>query len=228
MKFEAEKNLLKFIFVSFLALATAGCVHRIVIAAVCALVEPDSYKELEHYSLERCDAVTASAMAAEERGGGDRGVRVWNEDDASRTEVNYTVTYKSTPLHFGTNVVCVSVTSEGDSDIKITNVYSGNILCRHKAGNAIILQCAAVFGEGECERLLVVKSHRTYYNKSLIHVFDKSFNCVWEYEVNGRSWRAVSSENFPNAAFLRKWHPNDNADFYRITSVPGSPDTKSH
>ena len=84
-------------------------------------------------------------------------------------------------------------------------VFRSQILCRHDGGHSIILQCAAAFGRGADERLLVVKPNATYRNESVIHIFDQSFTCVWEMEhVPGRRWRAVVSPRFPDSVFLCK------------------------
>ena len=187
------------ILVSSLALA-AGCVSRI---------------DIEHWTLEPCDAATTAEIARLVEEGEIRDSRVWNDnvpyEERERRRYKLrdgtTIATKSSPIRFGTNTVCVAVaaTSEGDyiqiadSMFKITE-----ILGRHRAGWGYILPCAASFGSGEDERLVVVKAPRTYHNWSQVYVFDQSFKCVWESEeIEGRSgWRAVMSPSHPDSVFL--------------------------
>ena len=113
------------ILVSFLAIA-AGCVSRI---------------DIEHWTLEPCDAATTAEIAR---------------------------------------------------------------LVEEGVGHGWIMPCAASFGSGEGERLVVVKAPRTYHNGSQVYVFDQSFKCVWESEEieDRRGWRAVHSPMHPDSVFL--------------------------
>ena len=118
---------------------------------------------------------------------------------------------ESSPIRFGTNTVCVAVaaTSEGDYiQIADSMFKTMEILGRHRAGWGYILPCAASFGSGEDERLVVVKAPRTYHNWSQVYVFDQSFKCVWESEeIEGRGgWRAVVSPAHPDSVFLYNKH----------------------
>ena len=197
------KPFARMILVSSLAFA-AGCVSRI---------------DLEHWKLEPCDAATTAEIARLVEKGASRDGRVWN-DNVSHKEWERrqyelrdgtTIVSESSPLRFGTNTVCVAVaaTSEGnyiqiaDSMFKTTE-----ILGRHRAGWGYILPCAASFGSGEDERLVVVKAPRTYHNWSQVYVFDKSFKCVWESEeIEDRGgWRAVVSPSHPDSVFLYNKH----------------------
>ena len=66
------------------------------------------------------------------------------------------------------------------------------------------MPCAASFGSGVDERLVVVKAPRTYHNWSVVYVFDQSFRCVWQSdEVKDRGgWQAVLSPKYPDTIFL--------------------------
>lgn len=64
----------------------------------------------------------------------------------------------------------------------------------HPGGWSRLLQCVAVVRHADRELLVVVKGYRTYYNYSLIHVFDADFNCIWEGEVYGRGLRVTKIE----------------------------------
>ena len=185
--------------VSSLALA-AGCVSRI---------------DIEHWTLEPCDAVTTAEIARRVEEGVSMDGRVWNDNVSheERMRRQYklrdgtTIVSESSPLRFGTNMVCVAVaaTSEGAS-IQIADAVfkTTEILGCHRAGWGYILPCAASFGSGEDERLVVVKAPRTYHNKAKVYVFDRSFKCVWESEeIEDRSgWRAVLFPSYPESVFL--------------------------
>ena len=123
------KPFARMILVSFLAIA-AGCVSRI---------------DIEHWTLEPCDAATTAEIAR---------------------------------------------------------------LVEEGVGHGWIMPCAASFGSGEGERLVVVKAPRTYHNGSQVYVFDQSFKCVWESEEieDRRSWRAVVSPSHPDSVFLYNKH----------------------
>ena len=189
----------KAILVSSLALA-AGCVSRI---------------DIEHWTLEPCDAATTAEIARFVEEGASSDGRVWNDNVSheERMRRRYklrdgtTIVSESSPLRFGTNTVCVAVaaTSEGDYiQIADSMFKSTEILGRHRAGWGYILPCAAAFGNGENERLVVVKAPRTYHNWSRVYVFDQSFKCVWESEgIEDRGgWRAVLSPSHPDSVFL--------------------------
>ena len=64
--------------------------------------------------------------------------------------------------------------------------------------------CAASFGSGEDERLVVVQAPRTYHNWSQVYVFDQRFKCVWESDEieDRRGWWAVVSPSHPDSVFL--------------------------
>ena len=193
------KPFARMILVSSLALA-AGCVSRI---------------DLEHWTLEPCDAATTAEIARLVEEGASRDGRVWNDNVSyeERERRRYklrdgtTIACESSPIRFGTNTVCVAVASHNgktciqiaDSVFKATAIFG-----RHSAGHGWIMPCAASFGSGEDERLVVVKAPRTYHNWSQVYVFDQSFKCVWESEEieNRRGWRAVHSPMHPDSVFL--------------------------
>ena len=187
------------ILVSSIVLA-AGCMSRI---------------DIEHWTLEPCDAATTAEIARLVEEGASRDGRVWNDNvrHEERERRRYmlrdgtTIATESSPIRFGTNTVCVAVaaTSEGDYiQIADSMFKTTEILGRHRAGWGYILPCAASFGSGEDERLVVVKAPRTYHNWSQVYVFDQSFKCVWESEEieDRRGWRAVMSPSHPDSVFL--------------------------
>ena len=98
----------RIILVSSLAFAT-GCVSRI---------------DIEHWTLEPCDAATTAEIARLVEEGASRDGRVWNDNvrHEERERRRYklrdgtTIATESSPIRFGTNTVCVAVaaTSEGD------------------------------------------------------------------------------------------------------------------
>ena len=191
------------ILVSSLAFA-AGCVSRI---------------DLEHWTLEPCDAATTAEIARLVEEGASRDGRVWNDNVPyeERERLRYklrdgtTMATESSPIRFGTNTVCVAVaaTSEGDYiQIADSMFKTTEILGRHRAGWGYILPCAVSFGSGEDERLVVVKAPRTYHNGSQVYVFDQSFKCVWESDEieDRRGWRAVVSPSYPDSVFLYNKH----------------------
>ena len=189
----------RIILVSSLALA-AGCMSRI---------------DIEYWTLEPCDAATTAEIARFVEEGASRDGRVWNDNvrHEERERRRYmlrdgtTIATESSPIHFGTNTVCVAVASHNgkdciqiaDSAFKATAIFG-----RHSAGHGWIMPCAASFGSGEDERLVVVKAPRTYHNWSQVYVFDQSFKCVWESEEieDRRGWRAVMSPSHPDSVFL--------------------------
>ena len=198
------KPFARMILVSFLALAVAGCVSRI---------------DIEHWTLEPCDAATTAEIARLAEKGASKDGRVWNNNISyeERERRRYKlrdgtlIAVESAPIRFGTNTVCVSVAShEGKDCIQIADsVFKATaILGRHRAGNGWIMPCAASFGSGEDERLVVVKAPRTYHNWSKVYVFGQSFKCVWESEeIEDRSgWRAVVSSLHPDSVFLYNKH----------------------
>ena len=151
----------RIILVSSLALA-AGCVSRI---------------DLEHWTLEPCDAATTAEIARLVEEGASRDGRVWNDNvrHEERERRRYklrdgtTIASESSPIRFGTNTVCVAVASHNGEDcIQIADsVFKATaIFGRHSAGHGWIMPCAASFGSGEDERLVVVKAPRTYHNKA--------------------------------------------------------------
>ena len=85
----------------FLVLA-AGCVSRI---------------DLEHWTLEPCDAATTAEIARLVEEGASRDGRVWNdnvrheEPEQRRYKLRdgTTIASESSPIRFGTNTVCVAV-----------------------------------------------------------------------------------------------------------------------
>ena len=186
------------ILVSSLAFA-AGCMSRI---------------DIEHWTLEPCDAATTAEIARLVEEGASRDSRVWNDNvrHEERERRRYklrdgtTIACESSPIRFGTNTVCVAVASHNGDDIQIADsvLKATAILGRHRAGHGWIMPCAASFGSGEDERLVVVKAPRTYHNWSHVYVFDQSFQCVWESEEieDRRGWRAVLSPMHPDSVFL--------------------------
>ena len=210
------KSFARIILVSSLAFA-AGCVSRI---------------DLEQWTLEPCDAATTAEIARFVEEGASRDSRVWNnnipyeERERRRYKLRdgTTIASESSPIRFGTNTVCVAgaATSEGDYiQIADSMFKTTEILGRHRAGWGYILPCAASFGSGEDERLVVVKAPRTYHNWSQVYVFDQSFKCVWESEeIEGRSgWRAVMSPSHPDSVFLYNKH----VACYRLLRTGTSP-----
>ena len=197
------KPFARMILVSSLALA-AGCVSRI---------------DIEHWALEPCDAATTAEIARLVEEGASRDGRVWNDNvrHEERERRRYklrdgtTIASESSPIRFGTNTVCVAVASHNgkdciqiaDSAFKATAIFG-----RHSAGHGWIMPCAASFGSGEDERLVVVKAPRTYHNGSQVYVFDQSFKCVWESDEieDRRGWRAVMSPSHPDSVFLYNKH----------------------
>ena len=190
--------------VSFLALAAAGCVSRV---------------DIEHWTLEWCDAATTAEIARLVEEGASRDGRVWNnnipyeERERQRYKLRdgTLIAVESAPIRFGTNTVCVAVASpEGKDCIQIADsVFKATaILGRHRAGHGWIMPCAASFGSGEDERLVVVKAPRTYHNGSQVYVFDTNCKCVWESEeIEDRAgWRAVRSPSHPDSVFLYNKH----------------------
>ena len=197
------KPFARIILVSSLALA-AGCVSRM---------------DLEHWTLEPCDAATTAEIARFVEEGASRDSRVWNDnvpyEERERRRYKLrdgtTIATESSPIRFGTNTVCVAVaaTSEGDYiQIADSMFKTTEILGHHRAGWGYILPCAASFGSGEDERLVVVKAPRTYHNWSQVYVFDQSFKCMWESEeIEDRGgWRAVVSPSHPDSVFLYNKH----------------------
>ena len=197
------KPFARIILVSSLALA-AGCVSRM---------------DLEHWTLEPCDAATTAEIARFVEEGASRDSRVWNDnvpyEERERRRYKLrdgtTIATESSPIRFGTNTVCVAVaaTSEGDYiQIADSMFKTTEILGHHRAGWGYILPCAASFGSGEDERLVVVKAPRTYHNWSQVYVFDQSFKCVWESDEieDRRGWRAVVSPSHPDSVFLYNKH----------------------
>ena len=193
----------RLILISSLAFA-AGCVSRI---------------DIEHWALEPCDAATTAEIARLVEEGASRDGRVWNDNFSheERERRRYklrdgtTIACESSPIRFGTNTVCVAVASHNGEDcIQIADsVFKATaIFGRHSAGHGWIMPCAASFGSGEDERLVVLKAPRTYNNGSQVYVFDQSFKCVWESEeIEGRSgWRAVMSPSHPDSVFLYNKH----------------------
>ena len=218
------KSLVRIIVVSSLVLA-AGCVSHIVISLVSAALddglsmaggESYSYEEREHYSLVPCNAVTTAEIARLVEEGASKDGRVWNANISSHEEWlarryklrdGTTISSESSPIHFGTNTVCVSVAYHKERDyIQIADSINKTtaILGRHRAGHGCIMPCAASFGSGVDERLVVVKAPRTYHNWSVVYVFDQSFRCVWQSdEVKDRGgWQAVLSPKYPDTIFL--------------------------
>ena len=206
------KSFGRMILVSFLALA-AGCVSRI---------------DIEHWTLEPCNAATTAEIVRFVEEGASRDGHVWNNNVSheERMRRRYelrdgtTIVSESSPLRFGTNMVCVAVaaTSEGDYiQIADSMFKTTEIIGRHRAGWGYILPCAASFGSGEDERLVVVKAPRTYHNWSQVYVFDQSFKCVWESEeIEDRSgWRAVVLPSHPDSVFLY----NGSVACYRLVRV---------
>ena len=152
------KPFARMILVSSLALAAAGCVSRI---------------DIEHWALEPCDAATTAEIARLVEEGASRNGCVWNNNvpHEERERRRYKlrdgtlIAVESAPIRFGTNTVCVSVAShEGKDCIQIADSVfkSTAIFGRHSAGHGWIMPCAASFGRGEDERLVVVKAPRTY------------------------------------------------------------------
>jgi hypothetical protein len=171
--------------------------------------------DIEHWALEPCDAATTAEIARLVEEGASRDSRVWNDNVSheERMRRQYklrdgtTIVSESSPLRFGTNTVCVAVASHNGKDcIQIADsVFKATaIFGRHRAGHGWIMPCAASFGNGEDERLVVVKAPRTYHNWSQVYVFDQSFKCVWESEEieDRRGWRAVVSPSHPDSVFL--------------------------
>ena len=197
-----------------------------VVALLC-LAGCASRPNIEEFAFVPCDGATTAEIARLAEFGSGADDRVWNNDRGReaywKNAGNTPVWYESSPLRLGTNVVCVSVSKESSS-IQITGSSNrSQVLCRHDAGHSIILQCAAVFGCGNGERLLVVKPNMTYCNESVVHIFDQSFICVWEMaHVSGRSWRAVVSPRFPDSVFLCKKHLGTGEyECYQITKAAG-------
>lgn len=194
-------------------------------AAMLGLAGCASRPNIEEFAFVPCDGATTAEIARLAKVSGGTDDRVWNiNKDRDRAAENAAVWYESTPIRFGTNMVCVAVAKLGrkGSPIQIADaVFRSQILCRHDAGHSIILQCAAAFGRGENERLLVVKPNATYRNESVIHIFDQSFTCVWEMEhVPGRRWRAVVSPRFPDSVFLcQKDLDTGEYECYKITKA---------
>lgn len=184
--------------------------------------------DIEEFSFVPCDSATKAEIALLAEFGGGTDGRVWNiNKDRDRAAKDAAVWYESAPIRFGTNTVCVSVakSKRTGSPIQIADAVSrSQILCCHDAGHSIVLQCAAAFGRGADERLMVVKPKATYRNESVIHIFDQSFTCVWEMEhVPGRSWRAVVSPRFPDSVFLcQKDLDTGEYECYQITNAAGS------
>ena len=197
-------------------------------AVMLCLAGCTSRTNIEKFVFVTCDGATTAEIARLAEFGGGVDGRAWNNDrdcDAfKQVAKNADVWYESAPIRFGTNMVCVAVAELGrkGSPIQIADaVFRSQILCRHDAGHSIILQCAAAFGRGENERLLVVKPNATYRNESVIHIFDQSFTCVWEMEdVPGRRWRAVVSPRFPDSVFLcKKDLDTGEYECYKITKA---------
>ena len=184
-----------------------------------------SRSNIEEFSFVLCDGATKAEVVRLAKVGGGTNGKAWNiNKDRDHAAKDASVWYESTPIRFGTNAVCVAVAELGSkgSPIQISDaVFRSRILCRHDAGHSIILQCAAAFGRGADERLLVVKPNATYRNESVIHIFDQSFTCVWEMEhVPGRRWRAVVSPRFPDSVFLcQKDLYTGEYECYQITKV---------
>jgi len=95
------KPFARIILVSSLALA-AGCVSRM---------------DIEHWTLEPCDAATTAEIARLVEEGASRDGRVWNDNvrHEERERRRYklrdvtTIASESSPIRFGTNTVCVAV-----------------------------------------------------------------------------------------------------------------------
>ena len=134
------KPFAQIILVLTLVLAT-GCVSRI---------------DIEHWTLEPCDAATTAEIARLVEEGASRDGRVWNnnipyeERERRRYKLRdgTTIASESSPIRFGMNTVCVAVaaTSEGDYiQIADSMFKTTEILRRHRAGWGYILPCAASF-----------------------------------------------------------------------------------
>ena len=147
------KPFARMILVSSLTLA-AGYVSRI---------------DIEHWALEPCDAATTAEIARLVEEGASRDGRVWNDnvpyEERERRRYKLrdgtTIASESSPIRFGTNTVCVAVASHNGKDcIQIADsVFKATaIFGRHSAGHGWIMPCAASFGSGEDERLVVVKA----------------------------------------------------------------------
>ncbi|MCR5414974.1 MAG: hypothetical protein K6F50_09665 [Kiritimatiellae bacterium] len=208
------KHFVRMAVVSSCALAS-GCVSRIAI---------------EHWTLEPCDAAMTAEIARLAEEGESRGSRVWNDnipyEERERRQYKLrdgtTIASESAPLRFGTNTVCVAVAGTGDGayiQIADSMFKTTSILGRHRAGWGYILPCAASFGSGDEERLVVVKAPRTYHNSSRVYVFNQDFKCVWESEeiVDRRGWRAVVSPSHPDSVFLYNKH----VACYRLVRMEG-------
>ena len=95
------KPFVRMILVTTLALA-AGCVSRM---------------DIEHWTLEPCDAATTAEIARLVEEGASRDGRVWNDNvrHEERERRRYklrdgtTIASESSPIRFGTNTVCVVV-----------------------------------------------------------------------------------------------------------------------
>ena len=95
------KPFARMILVSSLALA-AWCVSRM---------------DLEHWTLEPCDAATTAEIARFVEEGASRDSRVWNDnvpyEERERRRYKMrdgtTIATESSPIRFGTNTVCVAV-----------------------------------------------------------------------------------------------------------------------
>ena len=95
------KPFARIILVSSLAFAT-GCVSRI---------------DIEHWTLEPCNAATTAEIARLVEEGASRDGRVWNDNvrHEERERRRYklrdgtTIASESSPIRFGTNTVCVAV-----------------------------------------------------------------------------------------------------------------------
>ena len=116
-------------------------------AAMLGLAGCASRPNIEEFAFVPCDGATTAEIARLAKVSGGTDDRVWNiNKDRDRAAENAAVWYESTPIRFGTNMVCVAVAKLGrkGSPIQIADaVFRSQILCRHDAGHSIILQCAA-------------------------------------------------------------------------------------
>ena len=199
-------------------MARIGCCS-VIVSLVVMLVGCASYKE-RAYEL---------AFQCEER---NPPLKKWREDAVPDVEDNETrwnfreEEGRSRADGVSSSLIAFSgkkVTVEccDDDNIVIRDAGSGNVLAEHPSGFSHFLQCAACLDKRQQQFLLVVKGIRPYYAWSTIHVFDKDFDCVWEYRIPGRGWMVV--DNGDSVTFCHRY----NNHRVEVNFWPGFVDEKS-
>lgn len=111
----------------------------------------------------------------------------------------------------------VVVTPRGCDLVLCENDEHGRVLgtCPH-GGDATVLQTAGVVKSRGREFLVVVKSFKTYWQESRLHVFSSDFKCIAECRLKCRRWCSLT---MPNGDFYiaRVWPCGHNVyNFKRI------------